>query len=299
MAQQLTLTTRQQLAADGVYLYDNTMLREYERCPYAFWLRFERNLLPVSQPPNYGLLFGQAIHSALESWYGDRDESKALDVFHKAFKDHEEQPSVSGKTGRTIGATYTLIFGMALLSGYFRVYSSDSRKVVENETPLGEELAEGVFVMGILDKLLESKDGTLTFMDHKTSKYYNQFLINPNPQFMQYKYLCEKFTGQRVGGELDMLGVAKNKYADDLLRREPFDYSDDQMERWKRATLQIIHEIDYSRETGIWERRFNCRPYFRDCIYMPLCTSPTAASIEPLLERMYEERVWDPFEAGL
>jgi hypothetical protein len=297
MSQQLDLTTRQQLASEGIHLYDNTMLLEYVRCPFAFNLRFNRNLLPVGGPVNHGLEFGVAIHSALANWFTNKDEDRALDVFRQAFEPFEEQPTVSPKTNKPINATYTLIFGSALLSTYIRKYENDSRELVGNELALGEELAPGVFVMGILDKILKSRDGTITFMDHKTSKYYNSFQLIPNPQFHGYKFLCETFTGKKVAGELDMIGIAKNKPADELLFRTPFDYSHDQMQRWKDATLMIVEEIERSRQLNKWERRWNCKPFFKDCPYLPLCTSPTDASIEPLLERMYKVQVWDPFES--
>jgi hypothetical protein len=60
------------------------------------------------------------------------------------------------------------------------------------------------------------------------------------------------------------------------------------------ATVSLINEIDGYRDRNYWPRRWNCRPYFRDCQFAPLCTSPTTDSIEPLIERMYKVEIWDP-----
>ena len=55
------------------------------------------------------------------------------------------------------------------------------------------------------------------FCDYKFTKYMNDYQVNPNHQFMNYKFLVEKLTGEKVSGELDILGVSKTKDVNELL----------------------------------------------------------------------------------
>ena len=123
----------------------------------------------------------------------------------------------------------------------------------------------------------------------------HDFQTNPNPQFMNYKMLTQKLTGEKVTGELDILGVSKTKDASELLRREPVDYTPHQMEEWRRSVLGHIRQMGVCEETGYYPQTWRCKPFFRDCTWLPLCTLPNMDSHDKLLATMYKEERWDPF----
>lgn len=291
----ITQTTMQQLTTQGVKIADWSMIEKYIMCPQLFYNRFELGLVRKDGQPAYGLHFGSGIHGALETWYPSKEDQPALNKFVKLFKPYEEPPSASKKTGKELAATYSAIFGCALLLAYFDKYRPNTWTLVENEVPLAEEILDGFFLAGRIDKIFTNTKGEVFFVDHKTSKYYKDFQLNPNFQFMGYKFLTEKFVGHSVGGYLDMLGVAKSASPHDLLRQEPFNYSAYQMSEWQKTAIHWIGKINESRERNEWPKTMRCRPYFRDCEFMPLCTIPEAGSYESIMNSMYVQEFWDPF----
>ena len=222
-------STIQQLKSQGVFVYDFSSISGAIRCPRFYQYRYEMGLALITIEPSVSLMFGSAIHKTLQFWYPTRNDDDALLVFAEAFKPYEEKPQLSAKTGKELDATYTVRFGCSLLDAYFTKHAKDEFELLQNEEPVAEELAPNIYIAGRIDKII-SRKGKTVFVDHKTSKYMDKFNLNPNPQFMGYKFLCEKLTGQKVSGELDMLGVSKTKDLATLLRREPFNYSPYQMD---------------------------------------------------------------------
>lgn len=288
-------TTIQQLRANGIRVYDYSSIAWFTNCPQAFQYRHELGLtLKVEFEPSYSLQFGRCVHKTLQFWYPTRKDDEAILMFAQLFKPYEEHPKLSEKTGKELDATYTVRFGCSLLDAYFTKYKTENFELLQNEIPVAEELTDGIFVAGIIDKILRF-NRKLLFRDHKTSKFMDKFLLNPNPQFMGYKFLSEKLLGEHVTGELDMLGVSKTKDLTTLLRREPFDYTPYQMDNWKRSLIATINNIDHCRESGIWPQHWHCQPFFRDCVYLPLCTLARQEEKLSLMANMYKQEWWDPF----
>ena len=271
------------------------MLSTYLWCPYGYYLRHKLGLTLIDPPPAYGLQFGLAIHFALEVWEANqRDDQKSIDKFVETFTPHAEPPKLSGKTGKELSATYTVIFGCSLLTAYFDTYRNDTREILQLEVAVAEELDEKTYLCGRIDKIMQGARG-LQFADYKSTKYMNDFVIVPNGQFSGYKYLVEKLTGQKASGELDVLGVSKSASVDTLLRREPFDYSEHQMNRWKQSFLWTSQRIDHSEQTNEWAQSWNCKPYFRECHYNDLCALTRPEAWENLVQTKYKTDFWDCF----
>jgi len=290
--------TIQKLRAEGIDMFDPSMLSTFvKHCPRAFKHRYRDGLRRINAQVAYGMQFGVALHKGTEVWYPSRkNDMEATKAFVDLFKQFEEPPGLSRKTGKELAATYTTILGCSLLSAYFQKYRNETVTLIENEIPLAEELEPGVFICGRIDRILESRNG-IFFRDLKTTKYMNDFLIVPNLQFMTYKFLVQKFTGKHATGELDVIGVSKTKQAHELLRQEPFDYTDAQMFEWKEQVLTWIGMISECQESGIWPQSWDCKPFFRDCDYLPLCSLPDPDMREGLIETMYEVDFWDPFHS--
>lgn len=289
------MTTLTDLHAKGIQAYDPTMLGNFNRCHLMFKFRHELGLSNKNLKLSHSIVFGTWIHKALENWFVARDDDMAIDVFQKGFAPFVEMPKLSDKTGKELSATYTLIYGSSLLEAYFNKHRTDTRALIENEQVLAEELDDNVYLMGIVDKLLQGPRG-LVFMDHKSTKYPEKYFLNPNLQFMTYKFLCEKLTGTKVSGELDILGVSKTKHPSELLRREPFDYSSFQMEWWRSSVVSTINNITRCRENDDWSQNWDCNPFGnKECQYVPLCTVTEKDALLPLMQSMYDVKFWDPF----
>lgn len=285
----------QDLRAQGIEIYDNSSLSSLITCPRMFYYRHELGLVRIHEEPSTPLQFGLAVHSSLETWqaYG-KDDQKALNVFVTAFAPYEEKPQI-GKSGKELAALYTVIYGCNILTEYFNTYRTDKREIIQLETPLAEQVEGNVFIAGRVDKIVKSSRG-LVFADYKTTKYMNDFMLVPNPQFMTYKHLAEQLTGQKVSGELDIIGVSKTKSLAELLRREPFDYTNDQMYAWRESVKAWVGQIKTYRQNNFWPQSWRCKPFFRDCAYLPLCSLPNVSAHDNLIQTMYEVSRWDPFQ---
>jgi hypothetical protein len=260
-----------------------------------FYDRHVLGLQPAEARPSVALHFGLSVHKALEHWFAHRDDDAAVRLFAQDFEPFAEQPQISAKTGKELSATYTVIFGCSILTAYFNKYRNDTREVVDLEVPIAEEVVDNIFLAGRVDKLVKGPLG-LVFVDYKTSKYINKFRVNPNGQFMTYKWLSEKLTGQRVSGEVDLIGISKTKDVDDLLRREPFDYTTAQMQAWSESVGQLVLHIEDCYNRNEWPQTWKCDPFFRECDYVPLCTAPDDDTRQRTQEQKYVVQFWDPFQ---
>lgn len=290
-----SLSVLQDLRAQGISVYDNSMIKSAIACPRAYQLRHIFGLVLANQTTvPYGLHLGQVGHGALELWAPNKDDNAATLYFADKFAEYEEPAKFSLKTGKELGATYTVLYGCSLLNAYFNKYRSDTREIISLELPLAEEIADGIFMCGRIDKIVKGPRG-LVFGDYKFTKYMNDYQVNPNHQFMNYKFLVEKLTGEKVSGELDILGVSKTKDVSELLYRKPVDYTDYQMENWRKSTVEWVNIIEGYKKANFYPQSGNCKPFFRDCEYLPLCTIPVGDVHNNLMKSLYKEDRWDPF----
>jgi len=288
------LGTLQTLRSQGIYAYDASAIRNFISCPCGYNYRYELGLVRKDAGPNYALDFGGDGHKSLEIWENkQRSDVQAIQGFIQAFKQKEEPPGI-GKTGKELQATYSTIYGCSLLTAYFNKYRNDKREIIDTELPLAEELIPGVHLVGRIDKIMRGR--YLTFADYKFTKYPDRYFTLPNLQFMTYGFLVNKLTGERVTGELDLLGISKTKSPDDMLTRIPFEYTDDQMNEWRKSVIYWVEHINNCRENNYWPQSFQCQPYFRDCVYAPLCQVTERSLVDALISSMYDVSYWDPFD---
>jgi len=301
-------STIQQLRAQGVEIFDNSMISTFLSCPRKYFYRHRLGLVrkDINVRQSYGLNFGAAIHQALETWeLTSRDDDAALRAFREAFEGLEEPEATSPKTGKPLKATYTMLYGSVLLDAYFDKYRKDERKVLEVEVPLAEEVADGIYICGRIDKIMERSDRELVFADYKTTKYVNKFIHVPNPQFQTYSWLVERLSNRRPKGELDILGVSKSAPPDEMLTRVPIEYTDWQMAEWQTSLIRHIEAIKRGVEAEAalaedeqfraWPQAWNCMNFNRECPYLALCSLASLAAHEPIMQSLYEVDFWDPF----
>jgi len=282
----------------GIYLYDPSRLGTFISCPLAYAYRHELGLIPITEAPAYGRDYGACGHAALQAWeMNNRDDKLALQTWHQKFAPLEEPPQFSSKTGKELKGTYTLLAGASLLTAYFNKYRNDQRKVVEVELCLAEEIAPNKFVCGRIDKLMQTHNG-YCYGDYKFTKFPNNYDTLPSLQFQTYEYLIGKVTGSdKISGELDLLQVMKSYNGQDPITRVPFSYSDFHREEWRMSAVWWISRIDACRAANYWPQGWNCKPFFSDCAYKPLCQAPSESVRRGLIDSMYRVEYWDPFDA--
>ena len=75
-----------QLRAQGIQMYDPSMLKSYLWCPRGYYYRHERGLARKEAGSAPGMNFGTGCHHATESWYPTKkNDQEALQKFIEFF----------------------------------------------------------------------------------------------------------------------------------------------------------------------------------------------------------------------
>jgi len=185
---------------ERVIKVDNYALSEYRTCPRKFQHRIGEALVPGGftltpdqiKTPDSPLLFGIAIHQALDALFMMEDIDLAVATFLKAY-----QP-VPEDTKRTPGR------GVRLIENYAKRWQDEDNTLDTVQSELYFEFELGTVLVqnekwaimygGLIDKIL-SREDKLLCMDHKTSTWESQYLVPSHQlsnQFIGYTWACQQ-----------------------------------------------------------------------------------------------------------
>lgn len=133
--------------------FDFTMMSDFLTCRRLYDFRHNKGYR--AKRPATALAFGGAIGKALDSWYTDKDVSKAIEVFKANYKEDIENDDKR-----------THVMGEWILKNYDEKYRDHRWKMVHKEMTFKHPLPNGNFFMGRVDKVIDW-DGTLWGVDHK------------------------------------------------------------------------------------------------------------------------------------
>lgn len=153
---------------DWLYLTTN-QVADYLRSPREFWLF---HVLQLPKGPFHSLVYGSAIHTALEHFYKCKMSSKAVDVSKliEVFKEAwQSEGFVSVEHEKTLFAT-----GKRALSGYYQARNQQPSKPLAIEQPFELQIP-GIktVIVGRYDAVFETPKG-VEIRDFKTSRVKDQ-----------------------------------------------------------------------------------------------------------------------------
>ncbi|MCX6713026.1 MAG: ATP-dependent DNA helicase [Candidatus Vogelbacteria bacterium] len=235
-----------------------THLNNYLECP---WKYFYMNLLRLPKAPERHMLYGSAVHKALEDFFnqfkenGEPSKEFLLAAFAGALAG---QPIPESEYD-----TY-LKRGEAALSGYYDEYHGTWRDNVLTEFDIkGIVLDDNTVLTGKIDKL-EFLDGSnkVNVVDYKTGKPKSRGKIEGKAdgeesegaikrQLAFYKLLLDRYDGGKykmVSGEIDFVEPnASGKY-----KKEPFTVSETEVSDLETLIKRVADEI---LNFSFWDRR--------------------------------------------
>ncbi len=279
--------------------FDNLMLQAFRDCPRFYYFRHVRHISVENPTHPWPLLFGLAIHAALEYYYKGvmngqtPDEDAVVKKFLEVFP--EEQPAPTLKSGRQGEALYTRVRGAFILTEYLpRV--PEGVEVVDVEIGAAEMLNDVYAYCGRIDRF-EMESGGVRVIDVKTTSRMDRLTTNPSNQFEGYQWLAEKYFEKVAGFMTDVLGIYKNKPIDETFDRQYEKFNQYQVADWRKGVLQIMTQIGVCENAEMWPRNTNhCGAYRGRCQFMPLCTCTSDECVEQLVETMYEHDEWKPYK---
>ncbi|OHA58459.1 MAG: hypothetical protein A2571_01625 [Candidatus Vogelbacteria bacterium RIFOXYD1_FULL_44_32] len=223
-----------------------TALNNYLTCP---WQYFYRNLIRLPAVPAKYLLYGIAIHAALQDVFRQgKDKGIERDFLLASFERHlRAQPLEVGDFSETLAK------GQKALAGWYDTYSATFNLNVLTEFKItGVLLTPGIKLVGSLDKLEFLGDGqTVNVVDYKTGqpKSRNQILGETKDadgnyfrQLVFYKLLLDLFEDkkyQMVSGEIDFVEPSDSgKY-----KKEKFEVTEADVTSLKTTIETVATEI--------------------------------------------------------
>ncbi len=262
---------------------NSSSLSLIQTCMRKTKYRIERNIVGGSESP--ALLFGTAVHKALEKYY--LEDTKEEETLVLGFTEHAEPLKEIEKSDK-----HSIENGIELMKIYHETYKDDPwviyKDYVEKEfeyyafTFLGYE----VYIFGTIDAIMKN---TLTFelaaWDHKTAARIDSSFakkVRPNDQYTTYiaganaafdlnidslyqngiqkKNVFGK-TGKRLT-EPELCRIKTSRDTDDI--NELYDSIRDSVRRYVKAS-----------ETDTWPMSpgLNCH-VFNGCQYHGICSSP-------------------------
>lgn len=291
--------------------YDNTILSTFADCEEKYRLFLLDGLAPTESGP--APAFGTAIHEAREvqrkalvaGQSHEQAVAEAVKRFHEAWdremplymKDIAKADDRRGKVN-----------GEKLLRGYFGKYQGHIYKPVYLEIPFALHLGRTpkgreVVYSGIIDEVCEFNGG-LYVLDLKTTSdfpspwYFQKW--KTNRAFKGYMAAVEEVTGQVVDGILvhaiyvSTHGKFSKKPFSDYFQEYCYAFTDEQIEEWKRDTLDLVDDVEGKKESGRFVHNFGTAcTNFGGCAYKALCdVGPAERAL--VAKTQYKRVAWDP-----
>jgi hypothetical protein len=291
---------------------DNSKRETFQLCPQKYAYRFEEHLVPVDRRRESALMFGGAIHSALETLYRGTAFNQAACPLHDAtgicarcrggqipnisavfltnYADDPEDP----KEVRTVDR------GLDILAQYLGKWRREPFRVIYVEEPFELPMrADGFSFIytGRMDLIVE-QDGVIFPIDHKTTTRFGQVFdtsFKLSGQFTGYMRAAERKTGQPVFTALANAIRITTKVDDSSFARIFTQRTPEEFGLWEEETADTARQILNMRSARFWPRNapFACGAYNRVCDYYPLCIS-AAQTRETLKRSAYEVVPWEP-----
>jgi len=287
---------------------DNYALSEFRTCPRKFQHRIVESLVPggftktpgqlkIPDPP---LLFGIAIHQALDSLFMEESLPLAIDVFLEAF-----QPVPEDKK-RTPGR------GIRLLENYAKQWQTQDKIYDTIQSELYFEFDLDVVSVssrhrtspstdwkivygGLIDKIL-SHDDQFICMDHKTSTWESQYLVPSHQlsnQFIGYIWATQQIP-EYSSCEHFIADILLMSPKNDSFYRSELDLNTDVVNEWKQGIMVTCSQIIqlYSADFFPMYGKDACTSWNRLCPYFDICGA-THDFRSTVKSTQYSKLIWD------
>ena len=203
---------------DEIHL-SQRQIRTYLGCSLKYRLQYVEGL-PMERV-GISLIFGAAIHSALERYYRQlafTETEVPLEELQEFFAENlstrleaEEAEVIYNKKDLT-DKEASVALGHAMLAAFHDGAKErlGGHKILGVELPLGTELYDengfetGLLIIGVIDLLLQDQQGNVIAIDHKTaSRAYQQADVESDLQLSAYAYLLRDNLYAKVDQDIE------------------------------------------------------------------------------------------------
>lgn len=308
--------------------FDNTTLSTFQTCPKKFQYRILKGLVPRTHARS--LDFGAAIHLGLESWYTNQrtpedamraklkavqEKIIALGDYQIIMPDVETMQPALLRVELAIAEAMTVLPPLAdhalddtrdvgllaaMLRGYAIKYKYEPFAVVHVEKNFIFLLPDGSPYSGIMDLVIEAKDGIQPF-EHKTTRALYNFgdQFTPNQQVSGYIKGC-KVSVPNASNHATINALLVNRRKDRAVKSEDFQRfpyiarSDESLEEFERTAVLTIEEMHESLEKQSFRMNTTACHHYSGCPYRQICGASPGPERETIAAAFYDQKFWDP-----
>lgn len=171
---------------------------DFIQCPKLFEYK---TIQKLPEPTTIHQARGTAAHAALEQLFdlepAERDAERLYDLFRSAWTEMRGREEYRELFSSVDDERAWGIESMGLLRNYFSVEDPATIVPLERELDMLEEIADGVTIRGILDRMDETDEGDLIILDYKTGKAPPERFAGPAFFALKiYAALIRKMTGR-------------------------------------------------------------------------------------------------------
>lgn len=277
---------------------DNYSLSLFRECPRKYFHRIDSGLIPESSSQSLApeLLFGIAIHRAMDTLFNEQDPELACERFLDAYQPVPEDAK------RTPGR------GISIIEDYWERWSRENDRYdlsvseVKFEVNIGKvpSLDGGapydVYYGGLIDKVL-MRDDQVLLMDHKTSSWESTYLIPAYAQSQQFKgyvWAARQINPAFASCTQLIVDVLLIKPKNNDFFRSEVICNEDDLEEWREGILQTIQMMLMCKHTNTWPQfgKESCTNWNRLCPYFELCDAKKSLR-RGMMESLYTTEFWD------
>lgn len=320
-----------------IELYDNTKVSGHKACERRYFYRHVLHLVPEG-PPSAALAFGTSWHKAMDVVWAKlaAREGSDTDILAAAFAAWHKSWVAEGmpphdQIDDEVAQQYRLgprtpDTAIEMIHGYLlerRHFIQSQYRLVAIERPFAVPLEPddpSLFYCGRLDKVIESAQGHIYVVDHKTTSMYKKdgFFrtswldsFSPDSQLDGYAYAAHLLYGDRFKG-MFIDGALVHKHVHNGFCWVPVLRAVEALDEWwwetraeiKRmkmnlwaaredSTQNLPYMPAYRKETGA------CYDFETACPYLDLCkswTNPARQYRQHGVPLGYQVDPWSPFD---
>jgi len=239
----------------------SSFLAEMKLCFARAHYAYDLGLVLKGGGKNPDLLFGTAIHKAIEKFHKEGKEEALAFLQDMEFPQHGVKNRINAIT---------------LLNMYV---ASKPPKLLVAEKDFTFKIGRHEW-RGRFDGIAKV-NGELYVVEHKTTKpYYLQF--KPNDQFISYWAGAKVYFSEVAGiliNSLDPHRLEVNRYL--------ITFTLDELKRWRQETKLLLSFYTLCTTKGVFPKSpFACKAFGRDCPYTPLCKADPSQK-QLIIDRCY------------
>lgn len=292
----------------SIWTLDASKIKSYMECPRSFFFRYVLGWEPDTYRSKYHLVFGRALHIALEHLLlHGMDDKSIMEAYDKFLEDYRSEPEFTPETD-DMREPKTPSRALQALVGYAERYKHEDAEldVLYTETSGQVLVAEDIPILFRVDAIVRDDHGIFV-LEHKTASRLSQGWIDQWALSVQVglyiHLLMSLFNPDEVwGAKINGIFLYKSKKPDFV--RVPIMKNETMLENWRLNMLKWVQSImddlmSVDKDTGRYMTTFrmntqSCSNYY-GCPYRDLCMSwdnPVLRSDEP--PAGFRVRWWDP-----